>query len=110
MMKNAGLLLLCILLAGTAAASFELEDPASEILADTPEANAEALAKTPCHELLLAVAKDARQYKDILARLQRYHFESDKETIDLPTEDAVKAFCVDNPKSSLKTAVDTLAP
>jgi hypothetical protein len=110
MIKKAGLFLLCILVGGTASASFELEDPASEILADTPEANAEALAKTPCFDLLLAAAKDARQYKAILARLQRYHFESDKQTIDLPTEDAVRTYCVDNPKSSLKTAADMLAP
>ena len=110
MTKNAGLILLCTLVAGTVSASFELEDPATEMLADTPEANAEKLHNTPCFDFLLSGAKDKRQYKEIIARLQRYHFESQKQTIDLPTEEAVKAYCVDNPKASLKTAADTLAP
>ena len=110
MPRIAGLSLLFVLAAGTAAASFELEDPASEILADTPEANAEKLQQTACFDFLLAGAKDKRGYKDIVARLQRYHFDSEKETIDLPSEDALKTYCVDHPKASLKAAADTLAP
>ena len=84
----------------------EIADRHSKIL----EVELDDIHEEMGEEMADTIRGNALRYKEIIARLQRYHFESQKETIDLPTEEAVKAYCVDNPKASLKTAADTLAP
>lgn len=110
-MRSRILLPMLLLLPATAAlATFELKDPAAEMAADTPEANAAALEQIPCSEFLLAGASGERQSGAILDRMRRYHFDEGREAVDLPSGAEVKAYCIEHPKASLKAVADGLVP
>ena len=100
MLKQAILMMLFLLLAMPAFATFEIEDPAAEFLEKKPEDK--AMGAKACVDFLLDGAKNPQEYQAALAWVHKAFSDGG------PAEEILRDHCVDNPKQSLGAAAEAL--
>jgi hypothetical protein len=101
MSKYSLMVLLAFAVAGPAAATFEIRDPAAEIYEEQGKSVADWLAGKSCVDFLREGADDSKDYWQMVNAVQDAGGE---EHTAVATESALKAWCIDHPKRNLLEA------
>lgn len=105
MFRNIATTVAFLLLAGQAFATFEIKDPAAEIYQQQADDADGPTGKTLCIDFLRDAADETDDYGAKLAWMLR-SFDGVPEWVEL--EPALRSYCIDHPKSSLKQAAEAL--
>jgi len=105
MSKPATALLLTALFTASAAATFELEDPAAEFQKKRQAEAKNALGKVFCVDFLRHGADESDEY---LLELRWVNLRVARDSDAPPIEPDLRAFCIDHPKHNLDQAAVAL--
>jgi len=105
MLKQFLIALVPLLLAGPAFATFEIRDPAAEILEEQDKSAADFLAEKSCVQFLLDGADDSKDYWSVINTVKKATAE--QQTV-IAVEDSLKSWCIDHPKQNLLQAAEGL--
>lgn len=105
MLKHISCLLLALSFAGTAFATFEIKDPAAEMMEEQNKTVSDVLAEKSCVQFLRDGADDSRDFWSIVSAVNKAM--PDPQTA-VSTETALKSWCIDHPGQNLLQAAESL--
>ena len=105
MLKQFSCLLLALLFSGGAFATFEIKDPAAEIMQEQNKTIADILAEKSCIQFLKDGADDSKDYWSMVSAVNKAL--PDQQTA-VSTESELKSWCIDHPKQNLLQAAESL--